>query len=1049
VTRGERGLIVRIIHGSIANPVAVLLAAALLACAGIWALRDTRVDVLPDLSDVQVIIRTSFPGQAPQLVENQVTFPLTSALIAVPGATTVRGYSFFGDSFVYVLFKDGTDPYWARSRVLESLQRVQSELPAGARVSLGPDATGVGWVYEYALVDRTGRSDLARLRALQDWWLRFELRAVDGVAEVATVGGMVKEYQVILDPVRLRAQGVPVGLVRRAIEAGNRESGGAIVELAEAEYMVRASGYVRGIADLENIPVRTAPGLAPILLRDVASVRLGPAMRRGIADLDGAGETVGGVVIVRYGADTQQTIARVRARLAELATRLPDGVEFVTTYDRSGLIDRAIRSLGVKLIEEFAVVLLVCLVFLAHWRSGLVILLFLPLSVLGAFLIMRVQGIGATIMSLAGIGVAIGTMVDAAIVMIENLHKKLESAAARGETLENGTRLRLIAESCSEVGRALFFSLLIVALSFAPVLALEAEEGRLFAPLAYTKTWAMVAAALLSITLVPVLIAMLVRGRIRAEGENPVNRGLAAAYRPALTLALRHPRAVIIGTLMLVLVSLWPATRLGTEFMPAMDEGDLLYMPMTQPGISADAARALLQRTDAAIRRIPEVQRVFGKAGRAETATDPAPLEMLETVVQLKPRSEWRSGLTPEALRAELDASVRFPGVTNAWLPPIQARVDMLSTGVRTPLGIRVSGPDLQKVAAIVDRVEQIVRAVPGTESVYAERAMAGRFIDIDVNRATAARYGLSIDDVHDVIALAVGGEVVGETVEGRERYPISVRYPQEWRDSLATLRALPVVTAAGTQIALGDLAELRFVEGPSMIRTEGAEPSSWLFITARDRDVTTLSREAQRQIDAAHILPAGYTLHWTGQYEHIQRAFGKLATVAPLTLGLIVLLLFLSLRSLTDVLLVLGTLPVALVGAAWLAWALDYRMSVAVAIGCIALAGVAAETGILMLMFLKSAWDSRRATNAVPTSRHLHDAIMEGAVARLRPKIMTVTTIIAGLLPMLFGHGTGSEVMRRIAAPMVGGILSATLLTLFVIPALFLLVQRRHVQPD
>jgi Cu(I)/Ag(I) efflux system membrane protein CusA/SilA len=1033
-------MIAAIIRASLENRPLVLLLAALLAAVGTWSVLKTPVDAIPDLSDVQVIVRTPYPGQAPRLVEDQVTYPLTTALLSVPGATTVRGYSFYGDSFVNVLFADGTDPYWARSRVLEYLSQAEARLPEGVRPSLGPDATGVGWIYQYAIVDRTGRHDLAQLRSLQDWFLKFELQALDGVAEVATVGGMVKQYQVVVDPLRLRGYGIPLMMVQQAIEAGNQEIGGSVVEMAEAEYMVRATGYVKSVADLERIPVMTTKEGTPVLLRDVAEVRVGPEMRRGISELDGEGEAVGGVIVMRNGENALDTIRRVQSKLDELRPSLPEGVEIVETYDRSDLIQRAVGNLQRKLIDEFIVVALVCLVFLFHLRSGLIVVIVTPLAVASAFIVMKFQGINANIMSLGGIAIAIGTLVDAAIVMIENVHKKLEKGV---ETAEQ--RMQAVLEGCREVGPSLFFSLMIVALSFLPVFTLEAQEGRLFAPLAYTKTYAMIAAALLSITLVPVLIHLLVRGRIRHESENPVNRAAIFAYRPVLDIALRFPWIVIGVTTVLVLATLWPASRLGTEFMPELDEGDFLYMPTTMPGLSSDAARALLQQTDKLIRTVPEVERVFGKAGRADSATDPAPIEMFETTITLKPREQWRDGLTPEKLKAELDSLVKFPGLSNAWGYPIKTRIDMLATGIRTPVGLKIMGPDLAVIQDLGRKVEDILRTVPGTTSVYAERTATGRYIDVDIDRVAAARYGLNIRDVQDLIGAAVGGMTVTYTVEGLERYPVNLRYPQDFRDSLAKLRALPLVTPTGAHVALSDVARVTIADGPAMIRSENARPSGWVFIDLQGRDLGGFVREARETVQAELDLPPGYSLSWSGQYEYLERAAARLQLVIPLTLAIIVLLLYLNFRSAQDVLLILFALPFALVGGVWLLYLLDYDFSIAAAVGFIALAGVAAETGVVMLMYLEHAWADRKQRAAQEgralTRSDLHDAIVEGALLRLRPKLMTVITIIVGLLPIMWGTGTGSEVMRRIAAPMVGGMVSATVLTLVLIPSLYLVV--------
>ena len=1029
-----------IIKASLENRAVVLLLSALLAGIGAYSFLRTPVDALPDLSDVQVIVRTPYPGQAPRLVEDQVTYPLTTALLSVPGATTVRGYSFYGDSFVNVLFADGTDPYWARSRVLEYLSQAAARLPEGVRPALGPDATGVGWIYQYALADRSGRHDLAQLRSIQDWFLKYELQALDGVAEVATVGGMVKQYQVVVDPLRLRGYGLSLMMVEQAIRAGNQEVGGSVVEMAEAEYMVRATGYVQGVADLERIPVMATRGGTPVLLRDVAEVRIGPEMRRGIAELDGEGESVGGVIVLRNGENARETIARVKAKLGELRASLPEGVEVVETYDRSTLIQRAVDNLNRKLVDEFIVVALVCLVFLFHVRSGLIVVIVTPIAVLAAFIVMHLQGINANIMSLGGIAIAIGTLVDAAIVMIENVHRKLEQGPP-----DEARRLEAVYEGCREVGPSLFFSLMIVALSFLPVFTLEAQEGRLFAPLAYTKTYAMVWASLLSITLVPVLIYWLVRGRIRPESANPVNRVTMAAYKPFLELALRAPWAVTAFAVLLIAATLWPASQLGSEFMPELDEGDFLYMPTTLPGLSTDAARALLQQTDKLIRTVPEVERVFGKAGRAETATDPAPIEMFETTIKLKPRDQWRPGMTPERLKAELDALVKFPGLSNAWGYPIKTRIDMLATGIRTPVGIKIMGPDLAVIQGLGQRIEEILRTVEGTTSVYAERTATGRYIDVDIDRVAAARYGLNVKDVQDIVASAVGGMTVSYTVEGLERYPVNLRYPQDFRDSLEALRGLPVVAPTGANVVLSDVARVDVADGPAMIRSENSRPSGWVFVDLQGRDLGGFVDEARRRVAAELELPPGYSLGWSGQYEYLERAVERLKVVVPLALAIIVLLLYLNFRRASDVLLILGALPFALVGGVWLLYLLDYDLSIAAAVGFIALAGVAAETGVVMIMYLEHAWAGRRARAAAEgrenTRQELHEAIVEGALLRLRPKLMTVITVIVGLLPIMWGSGTGSEVMRRIAAPMVGGMVTATVLTLVILPSLYLIV--------
>ena len=1036
-----------VIRASLANRGLVLLLAAMLTGFGTYSLLRTPVDALPDLSDVQVIVRTSYPGQAPRVVEDQVTYPLTTALLSVPGATTVRGYSFYGDSFVNVLFADGTDPYWARSRVLEYLSQAASRLPDGVRPTLGPDATGVGWIYQYALVDRSGKHDISQLRSIQDWFLKFELQALDGVAEVASIGGMVRQYQVVVDPVRLKGYGLTLMMVEQAIRGGNQEIGGSVVEMAETEYMVRVSGYVRGVADLERIPVMATRGGTPVLLRDVAEVRVGPEMRRGIGELDGEGEAVGGVVVMRNGENARDTIVRVKDKLEQLRAGLPEGVEIVETYDRSALIQRSVDNLMRKLLDEFIVVAIVCFVFLYHLRSGLIVVIVTPIAVLSAFAVMYLQGINANIMSIGGIAIAIGTMVDAAIVMIENVHRKLERSG------DEPGRMEAILEGCREVGPSLFFSLMIVAFSFLPVFTLEAQEGRMFSPLAYTKTYAMVAASVLSITLVPVLIWWLVRGRIRPESANPVNRAAMAAYRPFLELALRRPWAVTALATVLVFATLWPASRLGTEFMPELDEGDLLYMPTTLPGLSPDAARALLQQTDKLIKTVPEVERVFGKAGRAETATDPAPMEMFETVIKLKPRDQWRTGMTPERLRAELDERVRLPGVSNAWVYPIKTRIDMQATGIRTPVGIKIMGPDLDVIEDLGRRIERIVREVPGATSVYAERAATGRYVDVDIDRVAAARYGLNVKDVQDIVAGAVGGMNVGTTVEGLERYPINLRYPQRYRDSLQALRDLPIVTPTGANVTLADVARVAVADGPGMIRSENARPSGWVFVDIQDRDLGGFVADAKSRIASQLELPPGYSLGWSGQYEYLERAAGRLKAVVPLTLSIIVLLLYLNFRNGRDVALILGALPFALVGGVWLLYLLDYDLSIAAAVGFIALAGVAAETGVVMLMYLNHAWADAKsraqAAGRAPTMDELRSAIVEGALLRLRPKLMTVITIIVGLLPIMWGSGTGSEVMRRIAAPMVGGMVSATVLTLVILPALYLLVNGRRLRAE
>jgi Cu(I)/Ag(I) efflux system membrane protein CusA/SilA len=1015
-----------IIRWSIRNRLLVLILTGFVTAGGIYALQQTPIDALPDLSDVQVIIKTSFPGQAPQVVEDQVTYPLTTAMLSVPKAVTVRGYSFFGDSYVYIIFEDGTDLYWARSRVLEYLNQVSGQLPDGAKPALGPDATGVGWIFEYALVDRTGQNDLAQLRSLQDWFLKYELQTVPGVAEVAAIGGMVRQYQVVVDPDKLRAFGVTLSRIKTAIQQGNQETGGSVIEMGEAEYMVRASGYLENLDDLAAIPLGVNAQGTPLVLSDVAEIRLGPQMRRGIADLDGEGEVVGGVVIMRWGENASETIKAVKQRLSELEGSLPDGVEIVTTYDRSSLIERAVDSLQSKLILEFFVVALVCALFLFHLRSSLVVVLSLPVGILAAFMVMNWQGINANIMSLGGIAIAIGAMVDAAIVMIENVHKRIEK-----EPLTDENRWRIVTEAAIDVGRPLFFSLLIITLSFLPVFTLEAQEGRLFAPLAFTKTYAMAAAAGLSITLVPVLMGYFIRGHVLPESRNPINRALVAVYRPVIAMVIRYPKQVLAVAAVILVIGLWPVTRLGSEFMPPLDEGDLMYMPTTYPGVSIDKAREILQQTDKLIMSVPEVARVFGKIGRAETATDPAPLTMIETVIQLKPRAEWRPGMTPEQLRMELDRVVQYPGLTNAWVMPIKTRIDMLATGIKTPVGIKVAGPDLEVIESIGQELERVLADVDGTASVYSERVAGGRYVDVDIDRQRASRFGLNINDVQDIVRSAVGGMNVTQTVEGLERYPVNLRYPQRVRDSVEQLRLLPIVTPQGARIALADVADVAVVDGPAVIKSENARLNGWAYVDIAERDIGSYVAEAQRVVADNIDLPTGYSLAWSGQYEYMVRAKERLQVVGPVTLAIIVLLLFLNFRRFAEVAIILGTLPMALIGGLWLLLLLGYDLSVAVGVGFIALAGVAVEIGVVMLVYLNK---------AARDHDDIRQAVIDGALLRVRPIIMTVATIIAGLLPIMLGGGTGSEVMRRIAAPMVGGMVSATVLTLIVIPALFLL---------
>ena len=1032
-------MIAKLIDWSIQNRFMVIMLTLILVGIGVYSVKQTPLDALPDLSDVQVIIKTSFPGQAPQVVEDQVTYPLTTAMLSVPKAINVRGYSFFGDSYVYVIFEDGTDLYWARSRVLEYLSQVSSKLPAAARPELGPDATGVGWVYEYALVDRTGNNDLAQLRSLQDWFLKYELQTVPGVSEVVTIGGMVKQYQVVIDPDSLRAYNLPLSKVKMAIKRGNQETGGSVVELAEAEYMIRATGYVDSLDDLKHIPLGVNDDGTPILLKDVAQIRLGPQLRRGIAELDGEGEVVGGVIVMRFGENALTTINAAKAKLEELSRSLPEGVEIVETYDRSALIKRAVDNLNAKLIEEFIVVAVVCAIFLFHLRSALVVILSLPVGILIAFIIMEHMGINANIMSLGGIAIAIGAMVDAAIVMIENVHKHMEHTEVTDEN-----RWQVMKQAAVEVGPPLFFSLLIITLSFLPVFTLEAQEGRMFAPLAYTKTFAMAGAAFLSITLVPVLMGYFIRGHITPEHKNPVNRFLIAGYRPFINAVLKAPKTVLAVSLVVVVAGVWPLTQLGSEFMPDLDEGDLLYMPSAFPAVSAGKAQEILQQTDRLIKTVPEVKRVFGKVGRAESATDPAPLTMIETTILLKPKEEWREGMTMSKLKQELDALVQYPGLTNAWVMPIKNRIDMLATGIKTPVGVKVAGPSLEKIEEIGKQIEEALNDVPGTISVYAERVAGGRYVTVDIDRVAASRFALNIEDIQEVVRSAIGGMKVAMTVEGLERYPINVRYPRDVRDSLEKLRNLPLITPTGAHISLAEVADIRIESGPGLIKTENARLNGWIYIDIEGRDLGSYVQEARQVVADKVDLPPGYSVSWSGQYEFMLRAIERLSTVVPVTLVIIILLLYLNFRNLTEVLIIMGTLPMALIGGFWLLYLLDYNLSVAVGVGFIALAGVAVEIGVVMLVYLNQALqqhkDEALRKNIDLTTDEIRSAVIDGALMRVRPIMMTVAAIIAGLLPIMLGSGTGSEVMRRIAAPMVGGMISATILTLVVIPAVFLL---------
>ncbi|HEW98047.1 MAG TPA: efflux RND transporter permease subunit [Beggiatoa sp.] len=1099
-----------IIYWAIHNRFLVLVATVIISGWGWVSLQQTPLDAIPDLSDVQVIIKTAYPGQSPRVVEDQVTYPITTTMLSVPGAQVVRGYSFFGDSYVYVIFEDGTDMYWARSRVLEYLNQAASSLPPGVQPRLGPDATGVGWIYSYALVDRTGKHDLSQLRSLQDWFLKFELQTVQGVAEVATVGGMVKQYQVVVDPERLRAFNIPLSRVSQAIKNANQEVGGSVIELAEAEYMIRTRGYLSSLEDIEIIPVAVSETGTPLLIRDIATVQIGPEMRRVVADLDGEGEITGGIIVMRYGENALTTIAAVKQKLEALKAGLPEGVEVVETYDRSALIQRAVNNLQEKLIEEFIVVALVCLVFLFHLRSALVAIVTLPVGILISFIIMSQQGINANIMSLGGIAIAIGAMVDAAIVMIENAHKHIERwrHAHPKQKITTQEHWQLIATAAGEVGPALFFSLLIITLSFIPVFTLEAQEGRLFSPLAFTKTYAMAAAAGLAVTLVPVLMGYFIRGWIPQEKHNPISWLLIFIYRPLLWLVLFLPRTtVFLAFLVMLTISIplfglgslftpltgslemaatvtteWPdiekhrvamleqleqwqtdlpkywrhtfaeqpmvakmADGLGSEFMPELYEGDLLYMPTTLPGLSIGKAQELLQQTDRLIATLPEVKSVFGKIGRADTATDPAPLTMIETIIQLKPEAEWREGMTVAKLIEELDQLVDFPGLTNAWVMPIKTRIDMLATGIKTPVGIKVAGPDLKVIEDIGRQIETVVMQVEGTTSAYSERVAGGRYIEITPDRVKAARLGLNISDINAVISAAVGGMNITETIEGLERYPVNLRFPREVRDDLENLKALLLVTPTGAQISLAQVAEVKIVDGPPMLKSENARLNGWTFVDIRGVDVGTYVQKAQAVVREQVKLPPGYSITWSGQYEYMLRAQEKLTQVVPLTLFIILLLLYLTFGNMTEALIVMATLPFALVGGFWLIFLLGYNMSVAVGVGFIALAGVAAEFGVVMLVYLDNTIREYQITDRLTNYKNLKAAIMEGAVLRVRPKAMTVAVIIAGLLPIMLGHGTGSEVMQRIAAPMVGGMITAPLLSLFVVPAVYLLWKGRR----
>ena len=1041
-------MIAKLIRWSIANRFLVLLATFMVAGWGTWAMLRTPLDAIPDLSDVQVIIRTTYPGQAPQIVENQITYPLATTMMSVPGAKTVRGYSMFGDSFVYILFEDRTDPYWARSRVLEYLNQVQSRLPAQARTALGPDATGVGWIYEYALVDRSGTMDLSQLRALQDWFLKYELKTVPNVSEVASVGGMVKQYQIVLDPDRLRAYNIMHNQVISAVQKANQESGGSVLELAEAEYMVRASGYLKSLEDFRQIPLKVGDTGVPVRLGDVARIQVGPEMRRGIVELNGEGEVAGGVIIMRSGKNALETINAVKAKLASLKSSLPAGVEIVPTYDRSSLIKRAVDNLQGKLVEEFIAVALVCLAFLFHLRSAFVAIVSLPLGVLMAFIVMYYQGVNANIMSLGGIAMAIGAMVDAAVVMIENSHKHIEAWSHEhpGTALTGGEHWRVIGEAAGEVGPALFTSLLIITLSFVPVFTLEAQEGRLFSPLAYTKTYAMASAAGLAVTLIPVLMGYLIRGRIPAEDANPINRLLIRVYRPVLARVLLHPWAVLGAALLVLAATAYPVLRLGGEFMPPLDEGDVLYMPSALPGIAAGKVSQLVQQTDRLIKTVPEVASVFGKAGRADTATDPAPLEMFETTVHFKPPDQWRPGMTPDKLIQELDSIVKVPGLSNIWVPPIRNRIDMLATGIKSPVGVKVSGTDLHEIDRIASAVEHSVKQVPGVTSAFAERLVGGRYIDAQIDRVRAGRYGLNIADVQSIVSSAIGGDDIGETVEGLQRFPINLRYPREIRDSVQKLADLPILTERGAQIRLGDIADLKISDGPPMLRSENARLTGWVYIDLHGRDLSSAVRDMQRVVARDVPLPPGYSLSWSGQFEYLARAVERLKVVVPATLLIVFVLLYLTFHRFGDALVIMATLPFALVGGFWLMYLLGYNMSVASAVGFIALGGVAAEIGVVMLVYLNHAIERRGSAGRLRSEKDVAAAIVEGAAHRVRPIAMTVAVVIAGLLPIMWGSGTGSEIMRRIAAPVLGGMITAPLLSMLVIPAAYrILSLKRH----
>ncbi len=1038
-----------IIRRSVANRFLVLMGVLFLIIWGIWTVKNTPVDALPDLSDVQVIVKTTYPGQAPQIIEDQVTYPMTTTMLSVPGAKTVRGFSSFGDSYVYVIFEDGTDLYWARSRVLEYLNQIQAKLPKGAISSIGPDATGVGWIFEYALVDRSGKHDLAELRSLQDWFLKFELKTIPNVSEVASVGGLVKEYQIIVDPLKLAQYSINLAEVKQAIDNGNQEVGGSSIEIAEAEYMVRANGYLQSLDDFNHIILKTDENGTPVYLSAVARIQEGPEMRRGVAELNGEGEVAGGIILLRSGENARTVIDDVKRKLEELKPSLPEGIEIITTYDRSQLIDNAIDNLTYKLLEEFIVVALVCIIFLWHFRSALVAIISLPLGLFIAFIVMRFQGINANIMSLGGIAIAVGAMVDGAIVMIENAHKKLEEWKHKNpnKILDNNTRWNIITDSAVEVGPALFISLLIITLSFIPIFTLEGQEGRLFGPLAFTKTYAMAGAAGLALIVIPILMGYWIRGNIPDENKNPLNRGLIWLYRPLLIKVLAWPKTTILIGFLSIFTVIWPMKQLGGEFLPSIYEGDLLYMPSTLPGISPAQSALLLQNTDKLIKTVHEVESVFGKVGKAETATDSAPMEMIETTIRLKPKDQWRAGMTVEKIIDELDSRVRLPGVANLWVPPIRNRIDMLSTGVKSPIGIKVSGTNLDQIDQVAQQIQKVTKNVPGVVSVLAERLVGGRYIDIDIDRQKAARYGMNISDVQVYVSMATGGAMIGDTIEGIERYPINIRYPQSYRDSPMALRNLPILTPTKQQITLSDVANISVQSGPPMLKTENARPTSWIYIDTRDRDMVSVIKDINIAIQNEVEITPGISYSFTGQFELLERANQKLMLMVPATIMIIFVLLYLAFRRFCEALLILLSLPFALVGGIWFLYWQGFNMSVATGTGFIALAGVAAEFGVVMLIYLRHAVESHASSlkNHKLSEQDLDDALYTGAVLRVRPKAMTVAVILAGLLPILLGTGAGSEVMSRIAAPMIGGMITAPLLSLFIIPAAYKLICLRR----